>query len=181
MKLLFFLWNPGEQFKNTKHNIGFLIWDELAKNWNCDSRSLDKQSKSLTTSTNVNWEKIILVKPQTFMNLSGQTVSSLLWYYKLSPADIVIVHDDIDLTEWTIKWKFWWSSGWQNWVKDTINKIWTEEFARVRVGIGRPSHPWADVADYVLSQLPKEKLEYMRETANQVLEKLNTHFFIKKD
>lgn len=181
MKLLFFLWNPGEQFKNTKHNIWFLIGDEISKLWNCDSRSLDKQSKALITSTNFHWEKVLLVKPQTFMNLSGQTVSSLLWYYKLTPKDIVIIHDDIDLSEDIIKRKFWWSSWGQNGIKDTINKIWTQDFARIKVGIGRPSHPSADIADYVLSQLSKDQLEYMRQKANQVVEKLETHFFWEKE
>lgn len=181
MKLLIFLWNPGTQYEYTRHNIWFLVGDELAKHRNCDNRSLDKQSKSLITSTNHNGDKLLLVKPQTFMNLSGQTISSLLWYYKLTPADIVVIHDDIDLPTETIRRKVWGSSWGQNGIKDTIAKLGTDNFARIKIGIDRPSHPAANIADYVLSKLPKETLEDMRQTANRVLEKLNMHFFITKD
>jgi PTH1 family peptidyl-tRNA hydrolase len=181
MKILIFLWNPGEQFQYTKHNIWFLVGDELAKTRNCTPWSLDKQSKALITSTNYNGEKLLLVKPQTFMNLSGQTISSLLWYYKLTAADIVVIHDDIDLPTGTIRRKIGGSSGGQNGVKDTIAKLGTDNFARVKIGIDRPSHPAADIADYVLSKLSKESLEHMRQTADQVLDRLNNHFFVKKE
>jgi len=181
MKLLIFLWNPGAQYEQTRHNIWFLVGDELAKTRNCPAWSLDKQSKSLITSTNHNGEKLLLVKPQTFMNLSGQSIASLLWYYKLTANDIVIIHDDIDLPTGTIRRRVGGSSGWQNGVKDTIAKLGTDNFARIKIGIDRPSHPAADIADYVLSQLPKESREHMRQTADLVLEKLNTHFFSKNN
>ncbi len=115
------------------------------------------------------------------MNLSGQTVASLLWYYKLTANDIVIIHDDIDLPIGTIRRRVGGSSGGQNGVKDTIAKLGTDNFARIKIGIDRPSHPAADIADYVLSKLPKENIEHMRQTADLVLEKLNTHFFTKKE
>jgi PTH1 family peptidyl-tRNA hydrolase len=115
------------------------------------------------------------------MNLSGQTVISLLWYYKLTANDIVIIHDDIDLPVGTIRRRVGGSSGWQNGVKDTIAKLGTDNFARIKIGIDRPSHPAADIAEYVLSQLPKESREHMRQTADLVLDKLNTHFFSKNN
>jgi PTH1 family peptidyl-tRNA hydrolase len=181
MKILFFLWNPWPQYEHTRHNIWFLVGDELAKTRNCPAWLLDKQSKSLITSTNYNGEKVLLVKPQTYMNLSGQTVSSLLWYYKLTPADIVIIHDDIDLPTGTIRRKVGGSSWGQNGIKDIITKLGSDNFARIKIGIDRPSHPAADIADYVLSKLSKENLEQMRQTADHVLDKLNTHFFTKKE
>jgi len=194
MKLLVFLWNPGAQYEKNRHNIWFLVGDELAKKWDCDSRSLDKQSKSLITKTIVPFsdrmnlgtsrgargEVILLVKPQTFMNLSGQTVSSLLWYYKLTPADIVVIHDDIDLPTGTIRRRIGGSSGWQNGVKDIINKLGTDQFARVKIGIDRPSHESISVADHVLSNLSKESLDTIAITSDQVLDKINHHFLQKQ-
>ena len=111
------------------------------------------------------------------MNLSGQTISSLLWYYKLTPADIVVIYDDIDLPLETIRRKFGWSSGGQNGIKDTIVRLGTDQFARVKIGIDRPSHPAADIADYVLSNLPKDTIENIWQITHQVVDKLNTHFF----
>lgn len=180
MKILFFLWNPGAQYEKNRHNIWFLIGDELAKTRDCPAWSLDKQSKSLITSTNHNGEKLLLVKPQTFMNLSGQTVSSLLWYYKLIPADIVVVHDDIDLPTGTIRRRIGGSSGWQNGVKDIINKLGTDQFARVKIGIDRPSHESISVADHVLSNLSKESLDTIANTSDEVLDKINHHFLQKQ-
>lgn len=181
MKLFIFLGNPWPQYHFTKHNIWFLIGDELAKTRNCPDRSLDKQSKALTTSTNYKWEKIILAKPQTFMNLSGQSVSSLLWYYKLTASDIVVIHDDIDLPLETTRRKIGGSSGGQNGIKDIIQKIGTDQFARVKIGIGRPAHPGADIADYVLSKLPHETIEHLGALSNEILDKLNQHFFLSTD
>lgn len=178
MKLLIFLGNPGPQYHFTRHNIGFLIGDELAKTRNCSDRSLDKQSRALVTSSQYKGEKVILVKPQTFMNLSGSSVVSLLWYYKATPADIVLIHDDIDLPLESIRRKFSGSSGGQKGVKDTIQKLGTEEFARMKIGVGRPAHPSADIADYVLSKLPYETLEHLGALSTEVLGKLDTHFFV---
>ena len=177
MKLLIFLGNPGPSYHFTKHNIWFLIGDELAKERNCPDWSLDKQSRALMTFTHLQGENILLVKPQTFMNLSGQSVSFLLWYYKLSPADIVVIHDDIDLPLETVRRKFGGSSGGQNGIKDTIQKIGTDAFARVKIGIGRPAHPWADIADYVLSKLPNDTLEHLGALSNEVVDRLDKHFF----
>lgn len=176
MKLLVFLWNPWPQYQFTKHNIWFLIGDELAKTRNCSEWSLDKQSRALITTTKYNNEKILLAKPQTFMNLSGQSVASLLWYYKLTPADMVVIHDDIDLPLETTRRKFWWSSGGQNGVKDIIQKINTDQFARIKIGIGRPSHPNANIADYVISRLPLDFLNNIWSLSEKIIEKLHNHF-----
>ena len=110
------------------------------------------------------------------MNLSGQTVSFLLWYYKLTPADMVIIHDDIDLPTGTIRRRIGGSSWGQNGVKDTITKLGTDNFARIKIGIDRPSHPAADIPDYVLSPLPKDIIDTMWHTADLVYEKLQIHF-----
>lgn len=180
MKFFIFLWNPWPQYEHTKHNIWFLIGDELVKRRNCETRSWDKNAKALITSTNYNGEKILLVKPQTYMNLSGQTISFLLNFYKRTANDIVLIHDDIDLPQGTIRYKFGWSSGGQNGVKDTIAKIGTDQFARIKIGIDRPSHPSADVADYVLSKLSKEQSESIPDYTDEVIKKID-HHFLQKD
>lgn len=157
--------------------MGFLIGDILAQERNADDRSLDTKSKSLITKTNYQGEKLILCKPQTFMNLSGTSVQALMKYYQLNLTDLVVIHDDIDIPEQTVKWRFGGSSGGQNGIKDIIQKINSDQFARVKVGIGRPAHPSMNVADYVLSKLPTSYLDQLPTMADEVRVRLNQHFF----
>lgn len=177
MKLLVFLGNPWPHYHTTKHNIGFLIGDLLATYRNCPQRSLDKSSKSHITSTSYQGEKLILCKPQTFMNLSWQSVVTLQKYYHLDLKQIAIIHDDIDLAPWIVRRKFGGSSGGQNGVKHIIQQLGSDQFGRVKIGVGRPSHPGADIANYVLSKLSQEALDHLHLTTNEVLERLDQHFF----
>ncbi len=179
MKLLIFLGNPWPQYQYNRHNIWFIIGDRISTLRNCNERKWDNNAKALITSTIQNGEKILLVKPQTFMNLSGQTVSFLCNFYKLTPADIIVIHDDIDLKNGTIKYKFGWSSGGQNGVKNIIAKLDTDQFARIRIGIDRPSHSVYDIADYVLWNLPNNELENIDNYSDETLEKLSHHFLKK--
>lgn len=110
------------------------------------------------------------------MNLSGQTIAFLLRFYKRTPNDIIVIHDDIDLPKKTVKYKFWWSAGWQNGVKDTIAKLGTDQFARIRIGIDRPSHESISVADYVLSNLSQGEIEDIASISDQVIDKIDHHF-----
>ena len=179
MKLLIFLGNPGIQYEKTRHNIWFIIGDELAYRRNCEIRKTNKEAKALISSTLYDDEKILLVKPQTYMNLSGQSVSFLQSFYKVDLKDIILIHDDIDLPTGTIRYKFGGSSGGQNGIKDTIIKLGNDQFARIKVGIGRPLHPDISIADYVLGKLNKEELDNIHEYTNITINKLNKHFFNK--
>ena len=114
------------------------------------------------------------------MNLSGQTVSFLLRFYKRTPNDIIVIHDDIDLPNDTIRYKFWGSAGGQNGIKDIIAKLGTDQFARIKIGVGRPWHANVDIADYVLSTIPKEQWEKIISYADEVLKKIE-HHFLQKD
>lgn len=180
MKLLIFLGNPWPQYELTKHNIWFLIGDHIAYRWDCEEWSTHNAGKSLMTSTIQEGEKVILIKPQTYMNLSGQSAAYWCWFYKILPKDIIVIHDDIDLPAGTIRYKFWGNSWGQNGIKDIIQKLWTDQFSRVKIGIWRPDHPWYSVADYVLSKLPTTELDMLGDYTTQVLQKISHHFLDKK-
>ncbi|EKD46637.1 MAG: hypothetical protein ACD_67C00134G0001, partial [uncultured bacterium] len=104
MKLIIGLGNPGKQYENTRHNAGFILLDEIQKVLAFPEFKLDKKFNAEISEKNINGEKTILAKPQTFMNLSGQSVQAIMNFYKLSPADITVAHDDLDIKigEWKI-------------------------------------------------------------------------------
>ncbi len=174
MKLLFFLWNPGQQYTKSRHNAGFIVGDELAKERNCLPRILDTKAQANITSTTYEWEKRLLVKPQTFMNLSGNSVSYLMTYYKLTPADIIVIHDDIELIANKIMLKQWWSARGQNGIKHIIQKIGTPDFARVRIGIGRPTHDNIDIASHVLTPFTPDEYNTLLLDTHTVISHINT-------
>ncbi|MEI6741506.1 MAG: aminoacyl-tRNA hydrolase [bacterium] len=132
MKLIIGLGNPGQEYQETRHNLGFMVIDDLAKRLKVAVK-FDKKLKA-DVSVTIHGETIILAKPQTFMNLSGDSVAKIAHFYKVSPADIWVVSDDIDLDFGTIRTRVGGSSGGHNGLKDIIAKI-GENFARFRVGI----------------------------------------------
>lgn len=155
MKLIFGLGNPGDKYKNTKHNIGFVVVDHLAKS--LELKFNQTKFKSLYAEGRIGTEKIILVKPQTFMNLSGESVQPWLDFYKLSPEDLLIIYDDMDLNAGKIRLRLKGGSGGHNGIKSIIKNLGGKEFNRLRVGIGRP-YSEQSVISHVLSQFPKEEL-----------------------
>ena len=175
MKLLFFLGNPWPQYEQTRHNMWFLIGDILAKDRNCPERSLDKKSKSLITSTQYKKEKIILIKPQSFINLSGQAVITLKTFYKIENHDIIIIHDDLDLPLETIRVRHEGSAGGHNGLKDIIQRLGTDKFTRIKIGIGRPLTTWVDVVEHVLGKLSSTTLDRLWALSKQVEEELYNH------
>jgi peptidyl-tRNA hydrolase, PTH1 family len=141
------LGNPGREYKDTRHNIGFMLVDRLAVK--LDARSMRVQSKAIVTTAQFNGQKLILAKPQTFMNLSGQSVQGLMRFYKLPLENVLVAHDDLDLPFGTIRMRPGGGPGGQKGVMSTIQQLGTEEFARLRLGIDRPPGRM-DAADYVL-------------------------------
>jgi PTH1 family peptidyl-tRNA hydrolase len=129
------LGNPGSKYENTRHNIGFLVADKLATR--AGVFSWDKQHKSLSAKADVAGERALLLKPQTFMNLSGEAVQSAMAFYKCGQADIVIVHDDMDLELGQMKLKQGGGHGGHNGIRDISERI-GKDFFRVRCGVGRP-------------------------------------------
>ena len=156
MKLVVGLGNPGKQYEATKHNIGFMVIDAIA-----DSASHTpwrEEQKAEVCSINVAGEKVLLVKPQTFMNASGESVGPLMRYYKINPSDVYCIYDDMDLPVGKLRIRPNGSSGGHNGIKSLISHIGTENFPRFRVGIGRPLPQWT-VIDHVLAPFSEENQE----------------------
>ena len=165
MKLIFGLGNPGNKYNKTKHNIGFIAVDHIAESLGLTFNQT--KFKSLYAEGRIGTEKIILIKPQTFMNLSGESVQPWMDYYNLTGDDIVIIYDDMDLPVGKIRLRMQGSSGGHNGMKSIIQLLGTKEFNRIRVGVGRP-FPRQTVIAHVLSQFPKEEIDDMRAAVQQI-------------
>ncbi|PLT30870.1 aminoacyl-tRNA hydrolase [Peribacillus deserti] len=158
MKVIIGLGNPGKQFDGTRHNIGFDVIDALSDKWNIP---LDQaKHKGLLGTGMVNGEKVLLLKPLTYMNLSGESISAVLNFYKLSHEDIVVIYDDLDLPPGKLRLRQKGSAGGHNGIKSTIAHLGTQEFNRIRVGVGRPTDK-RSVPDFVLSRFTKDEQELM--------------------
>ena len=153
MKLIVGLGNPGTKYATTKHNIGFMTLDEIAHREQLNFNKTLCQAE--LAEYFVNGEKIILVKPQTFMNDSGRAVGPLLDYFDLTVADLLVVYDDLDLPTGAIRLRSSGGAGGHNGIKSLIQHLGTKEFPRLRIGIDRP-YPGQTVVTHVLSPFPKE-------------------------
>ena len=149
IQLIAGLGNPGAKYEGTRHNVGFWFVDELARAKGCSLRHESRFQGDVGKVT-INGESIWLIKPTTYMNLSGQAVSSLASYYKLSVENLLIVHDELDLEPGTVRLKCGGGHGGHNGLRDIISHFSTKEFYRLRMGIGHPGAS-ADVSNYVLS------------------------------
>lgn len=153
------LGNPGRQYKNTRHNAGFLVVDRLAERLGVQFSRL--QFRALVVDGRYQGRKIILAKPQTYMNESGQAVGSLVRFYKITQDNIVVVHDDVDLPFGALRLRPAGGSGGQKGMGSIIERLGTQEFPRLRVGIGRPPGQMLAAA-YVLQEFDRdEKLELL--------------------
>lgn len=141
------LGNPGRQYVNNRHNVGFMVVDRLARSRN--TAFTRRQDKSLVTSIRVGETPVVLAKPQTYMNLSGQAVSALLKFYNLPLDQLLVCFDDLDLPVGTIRLRPEGGSAGQRGMRSIIDQLGTQAFPRLRVGIGRPPGRM-DAADYVL-------------------------------
>jgi peptidyl-tRNA hydrolase, PTH1 family len=149
MKLVIGLGNPGAEYERTRHNVGFRVVDKLAAKhgwkWN------ERRSRAVLASGTIGSEKVVLVKPLTFMNLSGQTVGELVRWYKLSPEDVLVVYDELDLPVGKIRLRAEGSAAGHNGLRDIIAHLHTNQFPRLRVGIGHPRSSRIRGRDHVLS------------------------------
>lgn len=150
MKIIVGLGNPGKQYEFTRHNIGFLVIDQLAEKWNIDVNRT--KFKSLVGEGFFAGEKVLLVKPQTFMNLSGEAVLDILQFYKREPSDLLVVYDDMDLPPGKIRLRKGGGSGGHKGMSSIIYLINSEGFPRLRIGIGKPT-PEATTVGHVLGKI----------------------------
>ena len=156
MKLIVGLGNPGKAYKDTRHNVGFMFVDNIANKLKLDF-SLDKQKKCEIAQTLINNEKVIFIKPQTYMNLSGDSVVVVKNYYKIDEKDILVIYDDLDLETGKIRIRANGSSGGHNGIKSIINVLGTQNIKRVRIGIDKVSSD--KTVDYVIGNFSKKDRE----------------------
>lgn len=161
------LGNPGREYRGNRHNVGFMTIDRLSEAFAIKISKV--QAKALVGSGQWESRKIILVKPQTYMNLSGDAVGSLLRYYKVPLAQLMVAHDDLDLPVGVIRLRPGGGSAGQKGVASTINKVGTQNFPRLRIGIGRPPGQMA-AADYVLQNFSKADQEIIDPTIDRAVE-----------
>jgi PTH1 family peptidyl-tRNA hydrolase len=161
IKLIVGLGNPGREYEATRHNAGFWWLEEFAQVHHCIFKTEGK-FHGLTARGQVFGRELFLLKPQTFMNLSGQAVGALAQFYKIAPQNILVIHDELDLPPGSAKIKLGGGHGGHNGLKDIIAQLGTREFWRLRIGIGHPGER-ADVSNYVLGIPRKEDRELLAE------------------
>lgn len=157
MKLIFGLGNPGRDYKNTRHNIGFSLLDYIA-----DKKGLSFEKEKFNANIleyNYKGEKIMFIKPLSFMNLSGSVVSKFVSFYKVDINDVLIIHDDLDMSFGKVKIVFNSSSGGHNGIKDIESRLGTKSYARLKIGIAKNND--IDTRDYVLGKFSTEELKIL--------------------
>ncbi len=152
--MLVCLGNPGEKYENTRHNVGFMVADEVAQRQNKPIQRL--KFKALTNLFPISGEKVLVMKPVTYMNLSGEAVRPAADYYKIPPERILVVSDDTALPVGKLRIRLKGSAGGHNGLKSIIEHLGTDQFPRLRVGVGEKPHPDYDLADWVLGTFQGE-------------------------
>ncbi len=185
--LIVFLGNPGMKFDGTRHNAGFMAADAMAKRRGIAINRL--RFKALTAQCGIAGENVLLMKPQTYMNLSGEAVGEAARFYKIPPEHIIVVSDEMALPVGKLRIRTKGSAGGHNGLKNIIAHLGTEEFPRIRLGVGAPPHPDYDVKDWVLSTFKNQDAEdmaaaavrageaaecYIAEGADRAMNKFNT-------
>ena len=154
------LGNPGKQYTETRHNIGFKVADDLAKRLNVTFSRI--QSKAMVTKAQYQDHRVILAKPRAFMNLSGQPVSALVRFYKIPIENLLIVYDDVDLDFGAIRLREEGSSGGQKGMQSIIQSLGTNRISRIRIGLGRPPGRM-ETPDFVLQRFSRQEEDYLPE------------------
>jgi PTH1 family peptidyl-tRNA hydrolase len=152
MKLIVGLGNPGRKYQKTWHNIGFVAIDKIADEFDFEAFKAENKFKSEIATGKIGNEKVLLVKPQTYMNNSGEAVGLIAKYYKIDPVDIIIIHDDVDLDLERIKIVTSSSAGGNNGIQSIIQHLKTKDFVRIKIGVATKRKDTMDTADYVLSK-----------------------------
>lgn len=168
------LGNPGREYENTRHNAGFMVLDALADKLGADIS--ERKHKALCGKAVIGGQKVILLKPQTYMNSSGESIRAAADYYKVAPEHILVIYDDISLAPGQLRIRAKGSAGGHNGIKSIIAHLGTQEFPRVKVGIGEKP-PRMDLADYVLGHFSEGEKRIMadavKEAADAVCEIVN--------
>lgn len=158
------LGNPGTQYEDTRHNCGFMAAETLAEMHGAELKRL--KFKSLTAEAEINGRRCLLMKPTTFMNNSGDAVSEAADFYKIPPENVLIIYDDITLDVGRLRIRAKGSDGGHNGMKSIILRLNSDNFPRIRIGVGKKPHPDYDLADWVLSRFTKEEGEKLEPALN---------------
>ena len=157
------LGNPGKKYEQTRHNMGFLAVDFLAEKYDIKVNKI--RFRALTGEGRIAGQKVLLLKPQTYVNLSGESVRLALEYYKVSPQELIVIYDDIDIQAGMIRIRKKGSAGTHNGMRNILYHIRTEDFPRIRVGIG--SGRKEDMINYVTGSVPKDEITLLKEAADK--------------
>ena len=163
--LLVGLGNPGEQYERTRHNVGFLVADELAERHNVPIQRL--KFRALTNTITVGGEKVLLMKPVTYMNLSGEAVHEAAAFYKVPPERILVISDEVALAPGKLRVRRSGSAGGHNGLKNIIAHLGSDQFPRIRLGVGSKPHPDYDMADWVLGRSQGEDKKAVEEAVKR--------------
>ncbi|MBO2945944.1 aminoacyl-tRNA hydrolase [Paenibacillus sp. F411] len=169
MKWIVGLGNPGPAYEKTRHNVGFMALDELASRHGFTFNQ--SKCKSVIAEGIINGQKAVLMKPMTYMNLSGEAVRAYMDYYKVHLDDMIVVYDDLDTAVGRIRLRYQGSAGGHNGIKSIIQHTGTQSFNRVRMGISRPT-PGRAVVDYVLGTFPKQEQEPLQQMIHSTCDAL---------
>ena len=164
------LGNPGAKYETTRHNAGFLCVENMENELGFKAKKL--KFHALIGDTKIANKKVLVMKPQTMKNNSGTAVSECASFYKIPPQNIIVIFDDISLEPGKLRIKRKGSAGGHNGIKSIIAHLGTEEFPRIKLGVGKKPHPDYDLADWVLSNFPKKDIPLMREAMDNALKAL---------
>ena len=185
-KIIAGLGNPGTKYQGNRHNVGFQFLDYLLeesfKPTNPDQTSFKAHAGSAwkekfgahVLEISLEDQGLLLLKPQSFMNLSGGPIAQVAQFYKLNPADVLVVYDEVDLPLGTLRLRMGGSDGGHNGVKSIIESLGTKDFLRIRVGVGRPAQPGYDTADWVLGNFSKDEIQVISGVYGRVEQALQT-------
>ncbi|EHJ51772.1 aminoacyl-tRNA hydrolase [Streptococcus macacae] len=176
-KLIVGLGNPGSKYHETKHNIGFMALDKIVKPLNLKF-TMNQTFKAETASTFISGEKIYFIKPTTFMNRSGVAVRAFLAYYNLTVKDLIVIYDDLDMEIGKIRFRQKGSAGGHNGIKSIIREIGSQDFDRVKIGIGRPKSDMT-IINYVLGKFDKDSQIIISDTLDKVDKAVNYYLQTK--
>lgn len=175
MKLIVGLGNPGKEYEDTRHNVGFMCVDFLREHLQFEDFKLQKKFKALVCEGSLNEEKLILAKPQTFMNLSGEAVQSLVNFYHCNPQDLWVIYDDVDLKLGEIRIRQEGSLGTHNGMKSVVSLLGFSNFPRIRIGIesrGESAPGKQDISSFVLHPFSKEEGHLVQESVQKASDAL---------
>lgn len=167
MYLIAGLGNPTKEYDKTRHNVGFSVIDVLADRYRIDIS--EKKHKALCGRGVIEGQKVLLLKPQTFMNLSGESIRAAADYYKIEPEEMIVIYDDISLAPGQLRIRLKGSAGGHNGIKNIIANLGTQDFPRIKVGVGAKP-PRMDLADYVLSRFGAGEQKLMEEAFGEAAE-----------